>query len=274
MNANEVSYLSIISLVFFLIPIILINYKLDIRINKKIFYAIGRMVIQLSLVGVFLQYIFNINNSYLKKNKAKFLNKSLVDDNISITKNSTLNIVKNRISKNNIGINSKIHNAMELFSDYKTLLIFEDDLVISPYYLQLLKKCSIQYPNIVTSFHSIVKSDLNIPNDLNILRPAKLPRLWGFYLTRSAWDKFNHIWYGFYREDVITPFYDTVFTRAIRSYTDGKYEPIVPRAYNIGIDGILSTNELAWKKRKLDIQNKNIIYKEDKDIFEFILKEK
>ncbi|GAA0179488.1 ABC transporter permease [Clostridium sediminicola] len=65
MNANEVSYLSILSLFFLIIPVIIINYKLNIRINKKIFYAIGRMVIQLSLVGIFLQYIFNINNAFI-----------------------------------------------------------------------------------------------------------------------------------------------------------------------------------------------------------------
>lgn len=31
-------------------------------ITKKIFYALGRMAIQLSLVGIFLQYIFDVNN--------------------------------------------------------------------------------------------------------------------------------------------------------------------------------------------------------------------
>lgn len=62
MNGEGISYLSILSLFFLIIPIIIINYKLNININKKIFYVIGRMIIQLSLVGIFLQYIFNINN--------------------------------------------------------------------------------------------------------------------------------------------------------------------------------------------------------------------
>ncbi|WP_099191812.1 ABC transporter permease [Tepidibacter mesophilus] len=64
MNVQEVSYLSIVSLVFFILPIVIINYKLGISINKKIFFSIGRMVIQLTLVGVFLQYLFDLNNPY------------------------------------------------------------------------------------------------------------------------------------------------------------------------------------------------------------------
>lgn len=65
MNVNDISYLSMLSLIVLLAPIIIINYKLNIQINKKIFYSIGRMVIQLSLVGIFLQYVFNTNNPFI-----------------------------------------------------------------------------------------------------------------------------------------------------------------------------------------------------------------
>lgn len=65
MNGEGISYLSILSLFILIVPIIILNRKLKIDINKKIFYSIGRMGIQLSLVGIFLQYIFNFNNSLL-----------------------------------------------------------------------------------------------------------------------------------------------------------------------------------------------------------------
>lgn len=65
MNGESISYLSMISLIFLIIPVIIINRKLNISINKKIFYAVGRMVIQLSLIGIFLQYIFDINNAFI-----------------------------------------------------------------------------------------------------------------------------------------------------------------------------------------------------------------
>ncbi|MCT4563844.1 MAG: ABC transporter permease [Maledivibacter sp.] len=65
MNVNDISYLSIVSLLLLIVPIIMINHRLNIKANKKILYSIGRMVIQLSLVGIFLQHIFNINNSLI-----------------------------------------------------------------------------------------------------------------------------------------------------------------------------------------------------------------
>jgi len=65
MNGEGISYLSIISLGVFIVPIMFINRKLDIRINKRIPVAIGRMVLQLSLVGFFLQYVFDINNAFI-----------------------------------------------------------------------------------------------------------------------------------------------------------------------------------------------------------------
>lgn len=65
MNVEAISYFSILSFMIFIIPIMFINYKLNIKINKKIIYSIIRMVIQLSVVGIFLQYIFDINNPLL-----------------------------------------------------------------------------------------------------------------------------------------------------------------------------------------------------------------
>lgn len=65
MGSSEVSYLSIASLIVLLIPMIIINNRLGLKINTRIIYAIGRMALQLTLVGIFLQYIFDINNSFL-----------------------------------------------------------------------------------------------------------------------------------------------------------------------------------------------------------------
>jgi len=184
-----------------------------------------------------------VENAVIREGKEKFLNKDLVKENISITKNSKLNIKKHFISKNNIKVNAQINKAMKLFSDYKTLFIFEDDLIVSPYYLRLLKNCSIQYPNIVASFHSTRKS--KAPDQLKFLVKSGTPRLWGFYLTRTVWDKFSILWDKFYKEDTYVPFYDIMFTKFIKEHTEGKYESLVSRAYNIGINGILSTNEIS-----------------------------
>ncbi|QZY55979.1 ABC transporter permease [Crassaminicella profunda] len=65
MQGEGISYLSIISLFFLIIPVVILNHKLNMHINKKIFYVIFRMVIQLSLVGIFLQTIFDKNHSLI-----------------------------------------------------------------------------------------------------------------------------------------------------------------------------------------------------------------
>ncbi len=62
---NEITYLSVFSLMILVFPALIINRKLKIKINKSVLTSILRMTIQLSLVGLFLQYVFDLNNSLL-----------------------------------------------------------------------------------------------------------------------------------------------------------------------------------------------------------------
>ncbi|BEP29337.1 ABC transporter permease [Helicovermis profundi] len=61
MGTANISYLSIFSLIVFIAVIFIVNNKLRLSLNKEISIAIIRMVIQLSLVGLFLQYLFKLN---------------------------------------------------------------------------------------------------------------------------------------------------------------------------------------------------------------------
>ncbi|MGD1822216.1 MAG: ABC transporter permease [Pleomorphochaeta sp.] len=63
--SNDISYLGIFYLCLLILPTLYINYRLNIQLNKKIIISVVRMIIQLSLVGVYLQYIFDFNNSIL-----------------------------------------------------------------------------------------------------------------------------------------------------------------------------------------------------------------
>lgn len=65
MGAERIEYLNLIYLVLLILPIVAVNRYLGIKNEKKIAIAIIRMVIQLSIVGVYLQYIFDLNNSYI-----------------------------------------------------------------------------------------------------------------------------------------------------------------------------------------------------------------
>lgn len=65
MAAQEISFYAPLYLLVFIIPIVIINYKMGIGLNKRLVYALFRMTIQLVLVGLFLQYIFLVNNPWI-----------------------------------------------------------------------------------------------------------------------------------------------------------------------------------------------------------------
>lgn len=62
---NSISYLGILYLSLLVVPTLIINNSLNIKLNKQIIISIVRMIIQLSLVGLYLQYIFDLNSPFL-----------------------------------------------------------------------------------------------------------------------------------------------------------------------------------------------------------------
>ena len=54
---------------FYLIPLLLpylyLGHQLNLKLNKSTLYAIFRMVVQLSVIGFLLQYLFNWDNTYI-----------------------------------------------------------------------------------------------------------------------------------------------------------------------------------------------------------------
>ena len=63
--SDSISYISLAYLAVLIIPTLLINKHLEINLNKKIIISIVRMSLQLSLVGLYLQYLFDINSPWL-----------------------------------------------------------------------------------------------------------------------------------------------------------------------------------------------------------------
>ncbi len=62
---TSITYLGIASLLLLVIPTLIINLRLNININRALIISLIRMVIQLSLVGIYLQYIFDLNSTLL-----------------------------------------------------------------------------------------------------------------------------------------------------------------------------------------------------------------
>ncbi len=62
---DNISYYGVFLLSLLIIPILFVNKWLDIKLNKSIVISLIRMVVQLSIVGLYLQYIFDLNNPIL-----------------------------------------------------------------------------------------------------------------------------------------------------------------------------------------------------------------
>ena len=65
MGAQDLTYLSLASLFVFLIPVFYINRKLGLTINKSLGISIVRMCVQLSFVGLYLEFLFRFNSAWL-----------------------------------------------------------------------------------------------------------------------------------------------------------------------------------------------------------------
>ena len=65
MGAQDLGFLSLVSLLVFLIPIFYINRRVGLFIDRTIILSIARMCIQLSFVGVYLEFLFRFNSPVL-----------------------------------------------------------------------------------------------------------------------------------------------------------------------------------------------------------------
>ena len=65
MGAQDLSLISLASLLIFLLPILYISFKLKLNINRTILTGMTRMCLQLGFVGVYLEFLFRFNSPWL-----------------------------------------------------------------------------------------------------------------------------------------------------------------------------------------------------------------
>lgn len=65
MGAQDLNFLSLASLLLFLIPILYLNTRFKLVINKTLITSIVRMCVQLGFVGVYLEFLFKFNSPLL-----------------------------------------------------------------------------------------------------------------------------------------------------------------------------------------------------------------
>jgi putative ABC transport system permease protein len=65
LGAQDLNFLSLASLLLFLIPILYLNTRFKLVINKTLITSIVRMCVQLGFVGVYLEFLFKLNSPLL-----------------------------------------------------------------------------------------------------------------------------------------------------------------------------------------------------------------
>lgn len=65
MNSIDINPINYLYFLVLLVPIFMINKYFGLRVNTKLTFAIGRMVVQLILVGIFLQYLLILNSVWI-----------------------------------------------------------------------------------------------------------------------------------------------------------------------------------------------------------------
>lgn len=191
-----------------------------------------------------------------------------VDAVAELVRSSTLPIQKFEQNDVNQGINYQVNKAFQLFESYDAVCFFEDDMIVSPHYVRLLKQFATEHPMVMATFHSLGDPD---KNKLHCMQHALKPRSWGFVLTRTAFNVIAPYWQAAFDAGPRNPYYDVVITHLARNYLYGKWQAVVPRAICVGQNGVLSTNPENWEKRGLHNQTKTYIYEEDATIGSFEL---
>lgn len=186
----------------------------------------------------------------------------------------------------NRGIARQKDEANKLFESYEKVFFFEEDMIVSPYYIRLLNLALDQYPN-----HMIYLYNHPSRGYLDSLELSGIARLWGYGMTASLFSKMRDDW-NFYASLMDTIDYkkrsgaapelkrmmeertgighilhDVVVTNLARKHGSGKLNSTVSRGYYIGKDSSISGG--VWEKRQFDKQTKNIIFKEDENLKEF-----
>jgi hypothetical protein len=175
---------------------------------------------------------------------------------------------------------------------YKTVFVFDDDMIVGEDYLILLEKMRGQFPNYVGILYTNKTNKKPTIKNLQSLKVMRTARLWGHYMTKENWEKikpkytiyYNHIKKYDYREErgkarhalpngipVIGD--DTIINHLCREQDIKKLVPLISRAKYIGKNGSISyKTEKTWKGKEMHKQRDQIIFKQDKHLERFKIK--
>lgn len=207
-----------------------------------------------------------------------------LDSVAEIINNSTLPIKEFVQQKNNISPSQQRYLILSLLDEYDLLYVFEDDLVVSKYYLRLLRIMAGQFPNHI----GIMNRHTNIGTKLSAVETCGYARLWGHYMTSNTYKKIKELYTEYYEfsqgfdfhqrrniEIVVNPkvpwiLDDIVINRLCRKFGVAKLWPKITRGRYIGEHGMVAyKSRKYWERQGMHRQPKSITYESDATLQEF-----
>jgi hypothetical protein len=200
-------------------------------------------------------------------------------------KKTAINIYSSPVNQ---GIAKMKYRAHFLYDVFDKVMFFEDDMVISPYYIGLLIRMSRQFPDCIVQANDrtgqIPKDDFK--SHLNEVIYTGI-HWWGYLMPKSAYYPIHNTLSEYvqmigddYRRrphDKIKEVYgvnatshDAVMDTARKKHNVNKITTFVPRAKYIGEQGMHATPQ--WYEKNGFNKEKPYIFPEDSTMSEFILK--
>ena len=226
------------------------------------------------------------------KNGVKIANADSIQRTVELIKWASTNSFKQKcftfISKYNMGIAKQKQSAHKLFEDYEQVLFFEDDMLVSPYYIQLLLNMQNQFPDDMVYAPARALSHIHPDARLNHVIDMT-EHLWGYSMRREAFLKIKDD-FDAYCEDTGDCYKQRDNNLLIKKYDLGKISShdsmiektlkrkgirkictTVPRGFYIGESGLHQTkqgyDDAGYAKVK------NFVFQDDLDLTEFELLE-
>jgi len=200
---------------------------------------------------------------------------------------SKLPIQEIDIAQENCGVARQKQKAHQLFDNYDVVIFFEDDMIVSPYYISLLLRMHEQFPkNIV--FAPDVKGKLQYEiNEENLMKVIpSYAHFWGYLMPKTiaktvmdGLEEYIGIIGKDYRKrphDIIREKYgntatshDAILDYHLKLNKIQKLSLLIPRGRYIGEEGLHYTTE-HFKQHDFD-KPMEYIFESDPELRRFIL---
>jgi len=214
-----------------------------------------------------------------------------LEDVASLIRNTSLPVKEFFRQEYNVSPAQQRYLMYQVLQDYDLVYVFDDDMVIGQHYFSLLRKMALQYPNYVGLLFATGRIPVN-KESLRKLRTVRIARLWGHYMTRKNWLKFeddHRIYYNHMKtrdyfiymkrggrrkdplpERIPTGMDDCIVNHLCRRNGVEKLVPHISRAKYIGKYGNISYKlDKYWIKKGMANQREKITFPSDANLKRF-----